>query len=375
MTIHLRQRKHTSTGKTSLYLDVYKGTTSTANNKRVAKREYIYLDLYLIDKPKTAIERQKNKETLKLAETIKAQKEVEIKNGIFGFTSGIEQNANFIDYFNSLMGKKDLTKKSIDVWKTTIKHLVDFSSAEIKIKEVDKTFCANFLDYLTKVKARGKSTPLSSKSVWLYFAIFKGVLNQVVADEIILKSPAKNIKIPKVIEKERRYLTLEELQKLSKTDCKELVKRTFMFSCLTGLRVSDIVNLRWSNVQDTEEGQRITFNQQKTKGLQYLDISKQATQYLGKKGLPNDKVFTGFTYTHHLSKEIRKWVKNANINKDITFHCARHTFATLQYKYKTDIYTLSKLLGHADIQTTQIYAKIMDENKRNAVNRIPNIDI
>jgi hypothetical protein len=65
----------------------------------------------------------------------------------------------------------------------------------------------------------------------------------------------------------------------------------------------------------------------------------------------------------------------AGITKDITFHCARHTFAVLQLTLGTEIFTLSKLLGHSELKTTQIYAKIIDEKKREAVNKIPDISI
>jgi site-specific recombinase XerD len=128
-------------------------------------------------------------------------------------------------------------------------------------------------------------------------------------------------------------------------------------------------------VQKTENGYKIVFHQQKTKGLQYLDISEQAREYLGSEGMPQEKVFTNLKYNVLANNELLKWVQAAGIKKKITFHCARHTFATLQLTVGTDLYTLSKLLGHTDIKTTQIYGQIIDEKKREAVNRIPDINI
>ena len=128
-------------------------------------------------------------------------------------------------------------------------------------------------------------------------------------------------------------------------------------------------------MQKTDTGNRITFHQQKTKGLQYLDISDQARNYLEEEGQPDERVFMGLKYSSYTNVELTKWMLKAGITKNITFHCARHTFAVLQLSLGTEIYTLSKLLGHAEIKTTQIYANIIDEKKREAVNRIPDINI
>src|SRR5690606_640293 len=153
-------------------------------------------------------------------------------------------------------------------------------------------------------------------------------------------------------------------------------KRAFLFGCLTGLRWSDIQKLKWSEVQKTDNGMRIVFNQKKTKELQYLDISDQAVELLGeRKGKPDDRVFVGLQYSAYMNLELKKWVMKAGITKEITFHCSRHTFATLQLTHGTEIYTVSKLLGHKHLQTTEIYSKIIDEKKREAVNKIPNLNI
>jgi site-specific recombinase XerD len=128
-------------------------------------------------------------------------------------------------------------------------------------------------------------------------------------------------------------------------------------------------------VQNTNEGWRITFHQQKTKGLQYLDISEQARGYLGEQVNQEDRVFIGLKYSSYMNVELTKWMMKAGITKDITFHCARHTFAVLQMTLGAELFTLQKLLGHSDIKTTQIYAKIIDEKRREAVNKIPDINI
>jgi integrase len=188
-----------------------------------------------------------------------------------------------------------------------------------------------------------------------------------------------HVKGIRAINPERQHLCLDEIKLLAKTPCKrEVLKKAFLFSCLTGMRWSDIYKLTWSEVHKYGDHYRITFVQKKTKGLEYLDINDQAKKIIGEKDIadkPNDKVFKGLKYSGYTNFELQKWCWSAGVNKQITFHCGRHTFAVLQLTLGTEIYTLSRLLGHSELRTTEIYAKIVDEKKRDAVNRIPDINI
>jgi len=376
MKVHLRQRKQTKSGSISLFLEIYKGTTTTAEGKVKNLRNYEYLNLYLIDKPKTPIDKQHNKEILNLAKSVKAKRELEIKNGLYGFSDEFKQKTNFIQFFKDIMEKRKESLGNYGNWDSTYKHLIKFRGDKIIFKEIDEVFCENFRDYLKDTAIKKNGQRLSSSSVSSYFNKFRACLNEAVRKKIILSNPSSNIKISKPVESQREYLTLDELKSIVKAECRyPVLKRAFLFSCLTGLRWSDIQNLKWSDIQETNEGWRITFHQQKTKGLQYLDISEQARSYLGEKNETNERVFVGLTYSSYSNTELTRWMMKAGITKHITFHCARHTFAVLQLTLGTEIFTLSKLLGHSELKTTQIYAKIIDEKKREAVNKIPNINI
>ncbi len=376
MKVHLRQRKQTKDGSISLFLEIYKGTTTSVDGKVKNLRDYEYLNLYLVDKPKTPIDKQQNKEILQLAESIKAKRELEIKNGLYGFTTDFKQNTNFIDFFQNLTDKRLQSLGNYGNWDSSLKHLIKFAGNKVSFREIDGSFCENFKDYLINTAKKSNGQPLSSSSVSSYFNKFRACLKEAVKKKIIQSNPSIDISNPKVIENIREYLTLDEVKAIVKTECRyDVLKRAFIFSCLTGLRWSDINNLKWSEVQNTNEGWRITFHQQKTKGLQYLDISEQARGYLGEAGNPDERVFIGLKYSSYMNVELSKWMMRSGITKDITFHCARHTFAVLQLSLGTEIYTLSKLLGHSELKTTQIYAKIVDEKKREAVNKIPDINI
>ena len=169
----------------------------------------------------------------------------------------------------------------------------------------------------------------------------------------------------------RQYLSIEELQILSSTELDKPFKRAFIFSCLTGLRKSDVEVLEWGDIIEQDGFSRIVFRQRKTKNIEYLDISSQAKQVIGKRMADSSKVFHDFRYSWYTNKQIMKWTQSVGITKKITFHSARHTFAVMMLTIGVDIYTTSKLLGHRELSTTQIYAKIIDKKKQDAVSKIP----
>jgi integrase len=171
-------------------------------------------------------------------------------------------------------------------------------------------------------------------------------------------------------QKQKQFLSLSELQALNNTECKnDTVKRMSLFSALTGLRHSDCVGLHWGNITSGEKPS-IKFKQQKTKAPVYMPISVEALELCGERKSENNSVFEGVHNSQFCNNIIEEWVKKAKIDKHITFHCFRHTFATLQLTQGTDIYTVSKMLGHSDVKTTQIYAQIVDEKKQAAANAI-----
>ena len=152
------------------------------------------------------------------------------------------------------------------------------------------------------------------------------------------------------------------------------MKQAFLFSCLCGLRVSDIRKLKWSDLQKSGERIRIEIKMQKTKEPLYLPISDEALKWLPQRGEAKDDDFI-FPLTHEgtINNILQKWAKAAGVTKHISFHVARHTHATMMLTLGADLYTVSKVLGHKNIATTQIYAKIVDKKKEEAISLIPNL--
>lgn len=182
-------------------------------------------------------------------------------------------------------------------------------------------------------------------------------------------------------ESQREYLTYDELQALANAECKyPILKNAFIFSCLTGIRWSEIDKMIWSEVREEKDDKgevyyRIIFRQKKTDGLEYLDISNQARSLLGERRRESDKIFYRLKYSATYNAEIVNWCSRAGITKHITFHSARHTHAVLLLENNADIYTVSKRLGHRELRTTEIYAKIIDKKMKEAASIIPELRI
>lgn len=230
--------------------------------------------------------------------------------------------------------------------------------------------------YFDKEAHTKSNLPLSLNSKYSYFNKFKAALRAAFNEGYLAINYAAKVKSFEQAESQREYLSFQELQKLAGTPCKyEILKSAFLFSCLTGLRWSDINKMYWAEVRDEDHHSRINFKQQKTDGIEYLYISKQARDLLGERREPNDRVFTGLKYSAVYNNEIVRWCNRAGISKHITFHSARHTNAVLLLENGADIYTVSKRLGHKEIRTTAIYAKIVDQKMKEASELIPKIEI
>jgi integrase len=320
----------------------------------------------------SSIEKDNNNKILALAESIRSKRHLEIQNGIYGFQDQSKMKGSFISYFEYLTNKKKDTPGNYGNWDSTLKHLKKFIKYDISFAQINKQWLDELRNYFLKEARTPANNPLSQNSAASYIRKVRAALNEAVKDGIIHRSPAIESESIRPEESEREFLTLEELQAVAKKDCEvPILKNAFLFSALTGLRWSDIQKLVWSEVQYSKEiGYYIRFTQKKTKGVETLPISEQSYELLGSPRDANDKVFDGLKYSAWQNIKLQNWIKSAGINKSISFHCARHTYATLQLTLGTDIFTVSKLLGHRDIRTTQVYAKIIDEKKKEAANKI-----
>jgi integrase len=372
--VTLRQKK-ISGGKKSLYLDFY---PPIAHHKTGEPTRREFLKLHVFEKPKSPIDKNHNFETLQIAESIRQKRENLLnKPEIYSeyekekLRKKEKGDQCFVEYFRKLANKRKASNH--DNWVSALNYLNEFTTGSWKFSDLNETFFEDFKEHLLKAKSkRSDKTTLSQNSAVSYFNKVKASLKQAYKDGILDTDLNAKVSQIKTAETRREHLTIEELNKLVKTPCNnDLLKRAALFSALTGLRFSDIEKMVWGEIEYIEgEGYFLNFSQKKTKGIEYYPISEQAVSLLNQKGEPTAQVFEGLKYSAYHNKHLFQWIGAAGISKDITFHCFRHTFATLQLFSGTDIYTVSKMLGHKDLKTTQIYAKIVDDTKRKASDKI-----
>ena len=377
--------KQLSNGNQSIYLEYYTGDVIRKENYVGGKRKYEFLKLYLIPE-RTREDKAKNEATLALAKAIQSRRIVEGQNDAHGFQNTNKSRVNLLDYLENI-GKQSAEQGSRNYARTvlnTVRALRLFRGDYIAFRDVDKEFLSEFTDYLRQMPKASKygvlktGGRLSNNSVVSYYGTLRTAINRAYKEGIITVNPTKEFDFASKVRQEpsrREYLTLDELKTLINTECRhEIVKRAFLFSCLCGLRVSDIRKLRWCDLQRSGGRVRIEITMQKTKEPLYLPISDEALKWLPERGEANGSDFI-FPLTHEgtVNDTLQHWAKVAGITKHISFHVSRHTHATMMLTLGADLYTVSKLLGHKNIATTQIYAKIVDKKKEEAIGLIPNL--
>ncbi|MBP7500541.1 MAG: site-specific integrase [Chryseobacterium sp.] len=377
MKISLIQRK-LKDGRISLSIEFYRGSEITDDGKRKHLRNFENLDTYLIIDPKTAKEKKENKEALEFAENVIAIRKAEYAQGRFELKNTAKAKRVFLNFFADLAEEKRTLDSSNNYgnWFSTYQHLKKVVPKNLTFEEIDEFFIKKVRKYFEKDAISKSDLPLSQNSKYSYFNKFKAALRYAFDNGYLTINYAAKIKSFEQAESQREYLIFDELQRLAKAECKyPVLKKAFLFSCLSGLRWSDINSLIWKEVRDEGDISRVNFRQEKTEGVEYLYISKQARELLGERQDPQERVFKGLKYGMTYNTEIIRWCNRAAVPKHITFHSARHTNAVLLLENGADIYTVSKRLGHRELRTTQIYAKIVDSKMKEAAEIIPELNI
>lgn len=358
-------------GRKSIYLDLYfKG-----------KRKYEFLGMYFVPE-QSRKDRERNKQTLTFVDMIRAKRVVEFYNGEYDIAGKNENRINlrdYIEYFQDLKRSegKEGSAKLIEQLKY---HMESFCrKREVPIRSVDPRFLEDFKTYLRNAKSGNRAGKLSATTQSNIFGCLKNCFRNAIKEGLVKDNPFVVVSSPRKNEKSKEYLTLDELKTLIATPCKYPgVKEPFLFSCFTGLRISDITNLVWGNIHTTDEGEmQLQFDQKKTKKETFVPLSRNAVMFLPDRAADAQETDRVFAVARSSTVNIRlaKWVAAAGITKHISFHCSRHTCATLHINYGVDVFTVKELLGHSDIQMTMKYVRSVDKNKRLAVNKIPSVQV
>lgn len=350
-----------SGAKESLYLDFYPPIRDPFT-MRMTRRES--LGIYIYAKPKNEMEREFNQEMIMKGEVIRGLRVQSLINEEFGFLDKNKKKADFLSYFKMKAQKKD------QKWMKVYLHFNKFVNGKCSFGDVTVELCNKFRDYLLNAHhLKRKNQKISQNSAAGYFSTFRALLKIAYKEKFFRENLNDFLESIDTTDVKIEYLTLEEVKKLVETPCKiPILKDASLFSCLTGLRISDILNLEWKNIVPASEGGYcLRLRTEKTETETTLPISDEALKLCGERS--EGKVFKGLK-RFMVFQPLKNWVEDAGITKHITFHCFRHTYATLQIALGTDIYTVSKMLTHKNVSTTQIYADLVNAKKRESANKI-----
>jgi|GEM_PF-1112941 len=320
------------------------------------KREREYLDLHITDNDQT------NKQNIQVATLMRNEKELQLLNKhsnvqVFE-TKKPKSQDTFYEYALSVI--EDKIYETRRFYECGINSFVARVGEGLKLTAVTEKDIKQWIDSMT----------LTDTTRANYLRSVKYVLKQAVKAKLISASPAENLHI-KTPESRRGFLTMEEIQKIADVNFdRPAVQDAFLFSCFTGLRRADVLALRWSNI----DNDYLSFTQEKTGQAERMKLATSALEIVNRQDRANDRVFN-LPSRKIFFCEVKRLIAEAGIGKKATFHWARHTFATQLIANGSELLTVQKLMGHKDIRSTLVYAKLVDKLKDEAIDRMPKINL
>lgn len=389
------KQKVMSDGNYSLYLDYYLGranvtdeATGEIKSKVQRKREFLHLTLFA--SPRTPIERQQNKDTLALAQKIRFEREQEFKEDKEGYRiKKKKQDINFLDYFQGYIDK--YTKKDIRMIEIALHRFKDFLAdtpeynkyiKRITPQQINRDMVQTFTEYL-----QSRSIGEGAKSIYQRFKkVYKACATEYNFNysKPFTKDDGKPISISiddRQLRKE--ILSPEEMQQLASTHYDNEnpnIRRAFLFCLLTGMRFCDVKDLTFAKIDFANR--HLRFEQNKTKrrsknsGVD-IPLNDGLLKLIGQPTQPdnrNELIFPLPSYEMCL-KALKRWVKRAGIEKHISWHCARHSFAVNILNNGANIKTVASLLGHSGLRHTEKYTRAVDKLKQQAIDSLPTLNI
>ena len=375
-------------GRESLFLDYYFGyqiVYSEKLDKEVARkdRKREFLSLYLWQAPRTPIERQQNKETLELAKKIRYERGQELLESAEGYRLKKNRKINYLDYFQAYIDS--YTKKDVRMVQIALNRFKDFfrDTPEynkfvkgIKPEQINKDMIIAYTEYL-----KSRSVGEGAKSI---YQRFKKVINYAIEHDIITKNPCTGITIKvddQILKKD--ILSMEEEQALIATHYDNEnpnIRRAFIICLYCGLRFCDVKDLTYRNIDYSNK--LLKFEQNKTKGHSaasgvIIPLNDSLLSFIG--GAPEngnlDALLFPLPSYEMCLKALKRWVKRAGINKHISWHCARHSFAVNILNNGANIKTVASLLGHSGLKHTEKYTRAVDSLKQEAINSLPELKL
>lgn len=350
MTVKIREIK-LKNNQLGIQLDIHN------NGKRIQKM----LDIRYAEFPRTAIEREDKKSKKEIIKKIVAKMELDAIYSDNMLTNDYNLNKDFFVFCEEFIERKAPHSEMRTYKSVVAKFRIFTKSSKLLCSEINEGMLQSFKDYL--------DSNLNGCSSFNYFKKLKRIIKEATIAKHFKSNPTENLTNKRKPSIQKQTLTNKEIQELVKTGCgNNQVRNAFLFSCLTGLRYCDIIRLKWDNVKNGI----LDIIQIKTSERLQMQLHTDAISILETQNKSSEYIFNLPSHTGCL-KSIRKWVKDAEIDKHITWHCARHSFATALVVEDTNITTVSKLLGHKSLSETMTYVRVAELSKINAINNLPSI--
>jgi site-specific recombinase XerD len=375
-------------GRGSLFLDYYFGYTKEydASRKMIVarkQRKRKYLKLYLWNAPKNPEERRVNKQTLMLAKRIRFEKGQEMLDDKMGYRLKMDSKINFLDYFKLYID--NYTKKDVRIMRMALRRSKDFLVSTPRYErfaegimpdKMDKDMMVAFTEYLQQ-----HSVGEGAKAV---YQRFKKVVKYAIEHGKMTKNPCTGVTLKtdeQMLRKE--VLSLGEVQRLAATlneGGNVSVRKAFMLCLYSGLRFCDVRDQTYANVDYANA--LLRFEQNKTRGHSsssgvVIPLNDGLLRLIGTPTEGQDRESRIFRLPSYVTclHELKAWMEQAEINKHITWHCARHSFAVNVLNNGANIKTVASLLGHSGLRHTEKYTRAVDQLKKQAINSLPELEI
>jgi integrase len=334
-------------GMSTIYLVYSKAITLPDGSRK--KSESLKIEIYTI--PKNTKEKKYNDKILEVAEYVRCNRQLEVIRGVYGLKNIDKMEDSFLDYID-----EKIDRCQSDKYNGIKQCLKNSFNKTIRFKDINVNLCEEFRVYLNGLVNEGR---YSSNTVTSYFNKFLNLITSAYNENIIPYDYCKKVPKMKWEEPIKDYLTEQEVRKLLSTPYPNKVfKRGVEFTLNTGLRHSDILDLKHSHIKYQGDGNIILSKViVKTGKTLIIPLNDAAVNLISKKG--EGQVFKGFPDNNRANKMLKEWLKKAKISKALTFHGLRHTFAMTAVGRGIDIYALKELMGHASIENTLIYAKML----------------
>jgi integrase/recombinase XerD len=330
-------------------------------------------------KPKGVDQKTHNKKAeMKVKLKIK-KKQLEFETGLYNVYNPENRKINFTEYWLDWADKhcsNERKRSNFSQFKTSLKHFKEFTGDQLIIGDIDFNLCDGFIKYLSKEAVKySNGKPLKTSSINTFYKKFDLVVWSLYNKDLLIGShpaPRKLLNIPKIIQKKKEYLTIDEINTLDYKECSnEVYAKAFLFCCWVGCRSGDLANLKWKDIRLENGKIYVYYVMQKGDNPIKVPLMPNALELMGDRKNDNELVFPHFTYHGTNNEKLYAWLKMSGINKDLCFHSSKASFITnMIHITKGNVEMTQRLVGHKDIRTTQGYNKLTNEGKEDAIDAL-----